>query len=57
MYILNNICLLLVIGIIKDIILVINLGNINFKYEGIYRVRFIYDFDNIFDLNVVVFRI
>lgn len=57
MYILNNICLLLVIGIIKDIILVINLGYINFKYEGIYRVRIIYDFDNIFDLNVVVFRI
>lgn len=57
MYILNNICLLLVIGIIKDIILVINLGYINFKYEGIYWVRFIYDFDNIFDLNVVVFRI
>lgn len=49
-----------IIGIIKDIILVINLGYIicrNFKYEGIYRVRFIYDFDNIFDLNVVVFRI
>lgn len=48
-----------IIGIIKDIyvILVINLGYKNFKYEGIYRVRFIYDFDNIFDLNVVVFRI
>lgn len=46
-----------IIGIIKDIIMMINLGYRNFKYEGIYRVRFIYDFDNIFDLNVVVFRI
>lgn len=57
MHTLNNICPLLVTGIIKDITPVTNSGYRNFKYEGIYRVRSIYDFDNILDLNAVVLRI
>lgn len=46
-----------IIGIIKDITPVTNSGYRNFKCEGIYRVRSIYDFDNILDLNAVVLRI
>lgn len=57
MHTLNNICPLLVTGIIKDITPVTNSGYTNFKYEGIYRVRSIYDFDNILDLNAVILRI